>query len=381
MDTRGVEARGDSIRITWWCKNERHRQTLKLKPTKKNLIYAAQLRAEILRKIALGQFVREDYFPSAEGDPSIKTFSDIADAWLDGQSHLALSTITEYRAMVNRYWRPKLGDFDITTITPTKLMEVVASHKWAMKTRNNALGPLKNIFELAVVEGLIPVNPTATIKNAKVQRPEPDPLTLGEVEALLKWMEREPQWRNYFEFAFFSGLRTSELIALTWGDVDFFNKAVRINKAKVRKMVKDTKTNTVRDVELSSRAVAALEAQKPFTFMKSQEIFLHPATGLPIVDDRPPRLFWVSALKACGMRQRDAYQTRHTCISLWLMAGLNAMWVARQAGHSSPQMTFSRYGRWIARADAGREIAKFEQVLGVDTDPRSMPPTEIERKN
>lgn len=377
MDTRGVEARGDSIRIIWWHKNERFRQTLKLKPTKKNLIYATQLRAEILRKLTLGQFVLEEYFPAAEGVPSITTFSDIADAWLDGQSHLALSTITEYRAMVDRYWRPAFEDMDVTKITPTKVMEAVASIKWSMKTRNNALGPLKNIFELAVVEGLIPTNPATTVKNAKVQKPEPDPLTREEVAALLTWMDREPQWRNYFQFAFYSGLRTSELIALTWGDVDFFNKSVRVNKAKVRKQVKETKTNTVRDVELSSLAMAALEAQKPFTFMRSEEIFLHPMTGRSIVDDRPPRLFWNSALKACGMRQRDAYQTRHTCITLWLMAGLNAMWVARQAGHSTPQMTFSRYGRWIARADAGREMAKFEQTIA---DAGSIPKMGIEPK-
>lgn len=113
-------------------------------------------------------------------------------------------------------------------------------------------------------------------------------------------------------------------------------------------------------VELSTRALAAIQAQKSRTFLAGGPIFLHPATSEPIIDDRPPRLFWTAALKALGLRHRDAYQTMHTCISLWLMAGANPMWVARQVGHSSPQMTFQRYGRWIARADAGMEMAKVE---------------------
>jgi integrase len=217
------------------------------------------------------------------------------------------------------------------------------------------------------MDGLIDSNPASRLKNAKTQKPEPDPLTLSEVDTVLKWMEHEPQWQNYFEFAFFSAMRTSELIALRWGDVDFHGKIVRVQRAKVRSQEKGTKTATVRDIELSSRALQALQRQKQYFFTKDAEVFRHPNTGGPIIDDRPPRLFWESTLKACGLRHRAAYQTRHTCISLWLMAGANPMWVARQAGHSTPQMTFNRYARWIARADAGLEMAKVEAKLKTDS--------------
>ena len=53
MDYRGIEARGESIRIAFQWQGQRCRETLKLPPTKKNMAYAAGLRAEILRKIAL----------------------------------------------------------------------------------------------------------------------------------------------------------------------------------------------------------------------------------------------------------------------------------------------------------------------------------------
>lgn len=376
MDYEGVQIRGESIRIDFRYQGKRCRETLKLKPTKKNLTYASGLRSEILRKIELGSFRYGDYFPDSPNAEKIAspTFFQIAKAWIEGQSHLAFSTEKEYRSILNRYWLPELGDIEINRITTTLLLEVIAKQKWSMKTRNNAIGPLRNVFDLAHMDGMIDANPASRIKNAKTQKPEPDPLTLDEMNRVLEWMARAPEWENYFEFAFFTGLRTSELIALHWGDIDFHNRIVRVQRAKVRAKTKGTKTSTIRDVELSSRAIGALAKQKERTFLRGEEVFLHPFTGEPIIDDRPPRLFWESALKACGLRHRAAYQTRHTCISLWLMAGANPMWVARQAGHSTPQMTFNRYARWIARADAGLEMAKVEAKL---SDAGSIPKSGI----
>lgn len=363
MDHRGIEVRGESIRIAFSWQGQRCRETLKLAPTKKNLAYAAQLRAEIQRKIALGLFRYGDYFPEsqrAEGTAGSPTFFAMAKRWIEGQTHLAYATEKEYRSILNRYWLPSLGAVEIRKITHGQLLDIIGVQTWSMKTRNNAIGPLKAVFDLAHQDGAIDVNPASRLRNAKVQKTEPDPLTLDELETVLTWMEREPGWRSYFEFAFFSGLRTSELIALEWGDLDLPSKTIRVQRARVRGKIKGTKTSQIRDVELSSRALAALHRQKARTFLAGGVVFVHPHTGEPIIDDRPPRLFWTAALKAVGLRHRDAYQTRHTCISLWLMAGANPMWVARQAGHSTPQMTFNRYGRWIARADAGLEMQKVE---------------------
>lgn len=381
MDHKGVYEHYGSIRISFQWKGKRCREIIKLPPTKKNLEYAANLRAEILRKIALHQFDIAEYFPDSVHVEKKKTltFLELAKVWVDGQSHLAFSTLKEYRAMLNRYWVPTLGPIEIGEISYSKILEIIAAQEWSVKTRNNAISPLKAVFEMAHMDGLIDVNPTTRLKSAKTQKPEPDPLSLEEVDLVLDWMARTTEWQNYFEFAFFAGMRTSELIALRWGDIDFVSKTVRVSRAKVRQQEKGTKTSTIRDIELSSRALAALTRQKTHTFLRNEEVFLHPFTGESIVDDRPPRLFWESALKAVGLRHRAAYQTRHTCITMWLMAGANPMWVARQAGHSTPQMTFNRYARWIARADAGLEMAKVEAKLK-SADAGSIPVLGIEQK-
>ena len=60
------------------------------------------------------------------------------------------------------------------------------------------------------------------------------------------------QWANYFEFAFFAGLRPSEQIALGWPKVDFRRGEVRVDSARVRTIDKRTKTHEARDVELAA---------------------------------------------------------------------------------------------------------------------------------
>ena len=101
---------------------------------------------------------------------------------------------------------------------------------------------------------------------------------------------------------------------------------------------------------------AALVRQKAHTYLAGGVIFLDPITGRRYVDDKPPRMQWNAALKGLGMRHRVAYQTRHTFATLALMAGANPMWVSRQLGHSTMQMTLSRYSRWIDQADQRREV-------------------------
>lgn len=45
-----------------------------------------------------------------------------------------------------------------------------------------------------------------------------------------------PQIKNLFQFAFFTRLRTSELLALEWQDIDLKRGTVKVSRAMVRKL-------------------------------------------------------------------------------------------------------------------------------------------------
>lgn len=363
----GVEDNGGQLRVTFTLAGERCREPLGWDPTPANWKRAAALRSEIRSRIRAGTFVYAEYFPhSRRAAHGAKTFGMAAQDWLSLQTELALSTQKGYEKVLNTYWMPQLGKLALREITPGAVLRALADAKFkSVKTRNNAISPLKMVFEYAVGERWLAESPAADVEFKRPRPVVPDPFTPQEVAAILGWLDEHaaPQDANYFRFAFYSGLRVSELHGLQWAKVDFKRRVVRVDEARVMKRAKGTKTVETRDVELPPPAMAALEAQRKFTHLAYQHVFLDPLTGEPYVGDKPPRLVLQRALKALKMRVRGAKQTRHTYATMGIMAGNKPAWVAKQLGHSV-QMLFKHYARWLEEADSGRELAKLEHFLG-----------------
>jgi len=156
-------------------------------------------------------------------------------------------------------------------------------------------------------------------------------------------------------------MRTSELIALRWEDVDLIGRTVAVKRAKVRKKVKAPKTRAGRRlVTLLEPAWAALMAQRSHTQMAGSENFLNPRTSEVWLHDGPIRkTAWQPALKKAGVRYRYPYQTRHTFASTLLSAGEHPVWVSAMMGHKDWAMIIKVYGRWIPSIapDAGQKVA------------------------
>lgn len=372
--SKGVEARGAGIRIAFQHEGRRCRETLRIPPTPKNLRYAEGLREEILRKIALGAFRLCDYFPDSPHcrRPAVLheqlTVAELCEVWLKVKAaRLAPTTFQEYRNALARHLVSGLGELPATELTFAVLSEHLAGLPIAGKTRNNVQGIIaglvgygikaKHITDHAAIEA---------IERVKEAEPEPDPLTLEEVGRVLGYMrDRYPVQVNlYFQFAILTGLRPSESIAVEWGDVDWHRAVLRVQRARVRAKDKDTKTHSARDVELTAQALSTLKAMQRHTFIAGGRVFQNPATRIPWTDTADlVQKWWRPALKALGIRDRDARQTRHSFATTCLMAGLNPAWVARQMGHTSTKMFFEAYSRWIDGGDGGRQKAMLEGAL------------------
>ena len=121
----------------------------------------------------------------------------------------------------------------------------------------------------------------------------------------------------------------------------------------------------MRDVDLNSRALAALKAMKPYTFLKGPNAAIFADTdGRPWTSDRKQREdYFYPALKALGFRQRNAYNTRHTFATTALMAGVNMAYIARQLGHKDPSMLLKHYARWVDGADKGAQARKLDAAF------------------
>lgn len=362
-----VKIRGDSIYLDFYYQGIRQRPSLGLKPTKANILHAQRLFAAIELDIAMGKFDFSERFPNSKKAISINktqniTISQALDDYMrSAQRTLEKSTIKGYNSAIEFYLKPNFGHIKLTDLTASDVKAWINSLSISAKRINNVLIPLRRVFEDAYAEELIDRNPMLRVKNLPVKTEEPQPLTPAESEAILK--ELPQQGKNLIQFALWSGLRTSELIALEWNDVDFKAGVVRVRRAIVNKNAKQPKTKSgERDVKLFPPSLDALLDQKHFTYSSGSRVFNNPNTNKPWeTDAQIRRTLWIPALEKAGVEYRTPYQTRHTYASTLLSAGEPPMWVANQMGHKDWAMIRRVYGRWIPEVDttAGSKIMQI----------------------
>lgn len=378
----GVEVRESSIRIKFSFEGETVKERLTLDgkplpPTPANIKYANRLATDIKRRIAQGTFEFAEFFPDSPRAKARKqnTFGQLADLWLESKGQLQAATRDQYANAV-ALWKKLLGENKrIDDLTYQILSATIGGHPWASpKSANNYLIVLRGIFSFEFSGRRAADNPMTGIKNLAVVKKIPDPLTADERDAILDDMAKryDPRITAYFTVAFYTGMRPEEIIALRWSDIDFKHHSIRVQRVRTfRGSERDgSKTHAERDVDLVDKALGAIEAMKPYTFMKRTEqrepadIFENPVTGKPWHDERSQRdHYWTPALKRLGIRHRRAYNTRHTYATTALMAGVNPVYIAGQLGHTTTKMLFEKYARWIDGADNGRERRALEAAL------------------
>jgi integrase len=363
----------------------RCRERVQLKPTSSNLKRAEQHRAAILHAISSGTFDYRATFPEskiaarfedAEATPGDKlVIGDYLDKWLDRQKlERKASTYDTYRKIVIGKLDPWFGKLKLTEFRRKHMRDKLAAYPAGNKTLGNIQSVMRAALQDAVdVDELLEVNPLAGYTYRRKDEPreedEIDPFDRDEQAAILAALEG--QGRNLVQFAFWTGLRTSELVALDWSDVDFLRGVVRVSRAMTQHADKPEVTKTDagrREVKLLQPALEALTAQKAHTYLAGKEVFQNPQTLERWAGDQPIRkTLWTGALKRAGVRYRYPYQTRHTYASMMLSSGEHPMWVAQQMGHADWSMIIRRYGRWMPDAD-DQAGSRAEAVYGKKKD-------------
>lgn len=372
--TGGVSPLGDRIQLYFRFQGQKCRPTLDLRPTPPNLLHAKRLVADIEERIRHGRFDLAKEFPSYKGlsrfgvaPAAVKTFEQYGELWLSTKGKLSPSTLQGYKRVLKAHWYKWFGKRLIGAILPSEVAVLLGALPGSRKTHNNVFDPGRQVFELAKGDGAIASNPCDGIAFLDLPDPEPDPFDLQEVDVILPRMRERwgDEMHDYFEFAFFSGLRPSEQIEMTWADVDMRAGKTRIQRARVENTVKDTKTYYNRTLEHHSRAHAALERQFLRSGVAGKYVWLSPFSGNwrkpgePWLDEHRQGEMFRIIIKLLKMRQRPAKNTRHTYATILLMSGATPSWAAAQLGHSV-EMFLRRYARWIPGADRGRELAKVE---------------------
>lgn len=276
------------------------------------------------------------------------TIHEYSNIWFkQKQRNWSHTTIHGYTQKYNSYILPNWGHLKLTEFKASMFDEWASKTNLSGKSINEARNVLIQIFKRAFFDGVIDFNPAERIERYKQDTIEPQPFTQTEIEKILNALQSP--YKEFYQFAFYTGLRTGELLGLRWEDVDIENQLAHIRVNITSGKEKSPKTaGSIRTVELHDLAVQALSSIQSSKFYDSKRVFIDPKTMKEYkYADGLRKYTWKPTLEKLNIPYRYPYQCRHTYASMMLSSGHNPMWVAKQMGHSDWGMIRKVYGRWI----------------------------------
>jgi integrase len=203
-------------------------------------------------------------------------------------------------------------------------------------------------------------NPYRSINPLKVKKSDVHPFSIEEVQLILNNVRKD--FKQYYTVRFFTGMRTGEIDGLKWEYVDFEKRLILVRETVVRGEDEYTKTDaSQRDIQMSQIVFDALTAHRAESLQTNVYVFPN-SEGNPLEHNNVTKRVWYPLLRYLGLKPRRPYQTRHTAATLWLASGENPQWIARQLGHSSTEMLFKVYSRFVPNLTR-QDGSAFERLL------------------
>ena len=273
------------------------------------------------------------------------------------------------RGALDKYLIPFFGEKEVGQITKADTLAFRASLakvpvRKSSKTLSNrrvnsVMKPLRQILNEAG-DRFEFTSAFRNIKPLKIKRSDVMPFTLDEVQRILT--TARPDYRNYFTVRFFTGMRTGEVHGLKWKYIDFERRLILVRESIVLNEEDGLKTDgSMRDIQMTEMVFEALQSQFRATGPLSEFVFCTRG-GKPINNQNFLNRVWAPLLRHLELQHRRAYQMRHTAATLWLASGEAPEWIARQLGHTSTEMLFRVYSRYVPNLTR-RDGSAMERLL------------------
>lgn len=337
--------------------------SLGLPDTAKNKRLADKICLEMESDISLGCFDAtlkkyRDLTPNksreCKAEPKTQSLSELWEKYTSFKAPQLEETTIEIKYKNVSVW--------ITKLPTDKITDTIAIRDWLLTQTSVAnakylLQQLSSCCRWALKSGLIESNPfqglSADIKEKK-GRNQIDPFSRDEMVAIVNaFNDKQDHYAAFVEFLFLTGCRTSEAIGLKWKDIDPDMTVIAFKTAIVRLggrvSIKSLKTQEMREFPINLQLKSLLERIKPVEC--NPESFVFKPTDRSRTKHISHSTFlenhWmpiVNELLNQGkvQRYRPQYNTRHTFITLALIAKVDVATVAKWVGNS-PKTIWQHY--------------------------------------
>lgn len=323
---------------------------------------ALQVKAAIEAKLAKGDFNIDA--------KTVPTFGEVAKEWLAFiEQERRESTYETYRQKLEAHVLPVFEKMRVDQITRGSVKDYLRS-KAAEGFRKGTVAlhrdVISGILGRALDHEIIQINPAVgamkgLFKNE--QKPKVEPFSEAELSALLETTGAIfPEHQTLFTMAVHTGMRLGELLAVRWTDINWDAGQVLVQRSYRRGIYTQPKNGKARPVDLSKALQNVLKdernRQRRESLAKGRggelfDLIFHSPAGHPFEQNFIRRVY-AKVLKKADLRFVKFHGIRHSFATILLCAGEPPIYVSRQLGHSSIQITHDIYGHLMQTPkDAG----------------------------
>jgi integrase len=281
------------------------------------------------------------------------------------------STKSAYQSYINNQIRPRWAETPLNAVKPMAVEDWLRGLDLAPKTKSHVRSLMHTIFQCAERWELAGKNPIklVRVKGGTKRLKTPRVLTPDQFEALLALI-CEP-YRTMVLVAGCLGLRVSEIVALKWGDFDFDNLTLLVQRSVVHGRVGDVKTEYSRDrVPLDPALVQSLLQHKERSHSAPEGwLFANPVTGRPYHQEQIQKRHIRKAGIAAKIGSDIGWHTFRHSYRSWLDETGAPLTVQKELmRHASIQTTMNIHGK--AMNDTKREAHRKVVVMVLKSNKR-----------
>ncbi len=259
----------------------------------------------------------------------------------------AYATVQAHESYLTLHILPKWQDHRLSEVKTVAVEEWLESLELTPTTKTKLRNIMSAVYSHGIRHEWISFNPISKVRCSAKRLREPDVLTPGEFQALLR--ELPLRERVMVMIAGSTGLRRSELFALRWSDVNFFTMEIAVTRSCVRNHFGDTKTDASRKpVPLHETVCDVLAEWRGASLYKGDDDFLFPSLRMNGTQPLMPDMILKKAIRPALTRANITGK-----VIGWLASGTawqptSAVWEWMSRLHKSYSGTQIYAPRWTS---------------------------------
>ena len=269
-------------------------------------------------------------------------------------------TADSYRGILNNWIRPIWGTRTLESVKTMAVESWLKSIPRSRSTRAHIRNMMHRLFNCAIRWEMTDRNPVDLVRQSSKRTKIPRVLTAEEFKKLLN--ELAEPYRTMVLVAGCLGLRISEILGLRWGDIDWGNLAVLVQRSVVGGNVYETKTEaSLKPLPIDPDLAEAL------LLFRRQAVYVATTDYIFAGDSGKPRWQGVMltdhikpAAGRAGVGKVGWHTFRHTFSSILHNAGTNMAVQKELLRHADISTTINMYTQAAspAKREAVHQVAR-----------------------